>query len=293
LFEIATGRKVAGAKEEDIYHHLELDFIPPELRENRGEIAGAERHQLPNLVDLSNLRGDLHIHTTDSDGKNSIAEMVEAGRNCGYDFIAITDHSKALAMTGGLDEDQLFAQMEEIESIRHEFSDIDVLTGIEVDIMGNGSLDLRDEVLEQADVVIASIHSRFGLTQKEMTVRICRALQHPSVNILAHPTGRLLLQREAYLVDLEEVARCAAENRVCLEINAYPARLDLNDVHARMVCDLGALLSINSDAHSIRMLDYLSYGVDQARRGWVGAEEVINTYSLDRLKRVLKKEKYG
>jgi len=292
LFEVATGEKVAGKQEEEIYSKLQLDFIPPELRENRGEIARAELHQIPNLIALSDFRGDLHMHTTDSDGKNSIEEMAEAGRRAGYEFIAITDHSQALAMTGGLNEDELFAQIQEISSIRTGFTDIDLMTGIEVDILADGSLDLRDEALEQADVVIASVHSRFSLTRKEMTARICKALEHPSVNILAHPTGRLVLRREPYEVDLEEIARCAAENRVCLEINAYPARLDLNDVHSQMVRDMGVLLSINSDAHSTSMLNYMIYGVDTARRGWLEPDDVINTYSSESLRRVLSKEAY-
>lgn len=292
LFNQDTGQKVAGAEEAEIYSLLQLDFIPPELRENRGELAEAELHQLPTLIARKNLRGDLHMHTTDSDGRNSAEEMASAARDSGYEFAAITDHSQALAMTGGLDEDELLAQVERIHGIRSKFPDFEILTGIEVDVLADGSLDLQDRVLERIDVVIASVHSRFAMTQKEMTARICRALEHPEVNILAHPTGRLILRREPYQVDLEEVGRCAAENRVCLEINAYPARLDLNDVHSRMVRDMGVLLSINSDAHSISMLDYMSYGVDTARRGWLEPDDVINTYSVGRLKKILSKETY-
>jgi len=292
LFDLSSGEKVTGSAEEDIYGYLELDFIPPELREDRGEIVQAELHQMPNLIDFRDFRGDLHMHTTDSDGRNSIEEMVEAGRRSGYAFVAITDHSKALAMTGGLNEDELLDQIQKIRSLRPQFPDIKLYTGVEVDILADGSLDLHNDVLAEANVVIASIHSRFSLNRKEMTERICRALEHPSVNILAHPTGRLLLRREPYDVDLEEVARCAAANRVCLEINAYPARLDLNDVHSRMVRDMGVLLSINSDAHSISMLDYIIYGVDTARRGWLESEDIINTFSGDHLERVLSKEAY-
>jgi DNA polymerase (family 10) len=292
LFEVATGDQVAGYQEKEIYNRLQLDYIPPELREDQGEIAHAELQRLPKLIELDDFKGDLHMHTTESDGKNSLEEMIEAGRDAGYEFIAITDHSQALAMIGGLNEDELVAQIQRIKAMRPDFSDIEVLTGIEVDVLADGSLDMQDEVLEMVDVVIASVHSRFSLSQKEMTARICRALEHPAVNILAHPTGRLILRREPYQVDLEEVARCAIDNRVSLEINAYPARLDLNDVHARMVRDKGALLSINTDAHSVSMLDLMLYGVDTARRGWLEAEDVINTYSCDRLRKVLRKESY-
>jgi DNA polymerase (family 10) len=292
MFDLTSDKKVAGNEEKEIYSLLKLDFIPPELREDRGELSKAELHQLPDLIQLSDFCGDLHMHTTDSDGKNSIEEMAEAGRRAGYSFVAITDHSKALAMTGGLNEDELLVQMENVRSIQRKFTDIEILAGVEVDILADGSLDLDDDVLQQADIVIASIHSRFSMTRKEMTARICKALESPSVNVLAHPTGRLILRREPYEVDLAEVARCARANRVSLEINAYPARLDLNDSHARMVRDMGVLLSINSDAHSISMLDFLSYGVDTARRAWLEREDVINTYSSHRLKKVLKKETY-
>ena len=292
LFELATDKSVAGTEEDDIYRLLGLGFIPPEIREDTGELELAETGQLPQLIEQEDLRGDLHMHTTDSDGKNSLEEMVAAARERGFEFIAITDHSKALAMTGGLNEAQLREQMEAIQKHRATNPGIEVLTGIEVDILADGSLDLEDDVLEDVDVVIASVHSRFNLTTREMTTRICKALEHPAVNILAHPTGRLVLRRDAYTVDLEEIFRTAAENRVCMEINAYPARLDLSDTHSRMARDMGVLLSVNSDAHSTSMFDYLSYGIDTARRGWLAADDVINTFSLNRLRRVLEKKEY-
>src|SRR5690606_36743254 len=189
-------------------------------------------------------------------------------------------------------EEKLLRQMEEIEAYRRTNSGIEVLKGIEVDILADGSLDLDTSVLSQLDFVIASIHSRFNMTRDEMTRRICRALENPTVSILAHPTGRLLLQRDAYQVDLEEIIKAAVANRVCLEINAYPARLDLSDIHCRMARDMGALITINSDSHTDGMLHYMSFGVDTARRGWLEAEDVINTYPVDRLKRVLKKQEY-
>jgi DNA polymerase (family 10) len=292
LFEIDSELKVAGEQEADIYGLLGLDFIPPELRENRGEIEKAEAGELPCLLEESDMRGDIHMHTTASDGRNSIEEMAGAVQGRGYVYMAITDHSKALAMTGGLDEKRVLDQIEEIERLRPRFPDLTLFTGIEVDILAEGQLDLDNEVLAELDVVIASVHSRFNLSKKDMTKRICRALENPHVNILSHPTGRLLLRREPYEVDLEEVSRAAVANRVCLEINAHPERLDLNDVQSRMARDRGALISLNADAHSTEMLDLISYGVATGRRGWLEPSDVINTFTVDQLKKVLNKEHY-
>lgn len=292
LFEVETDKKVAGREESEIYERLGLPPIPTELRENRGEIERAEAGELPRLLELDDLHGDLHMHTTASDGQNTVQEMAEAAARRGYQYISITDHSKSLAMTGGLDEKRLREQIKEIEKVRKKYPGIEILTGIEVDILAGGELDLSDEVLSELDVVIASIHSRFNLDRKEMTARICHALENPHVNILAHPTGRLILKREPYQVDLEQVVAVAVENRVCLEVNAYPARLDLNDVHVRMAKDMGALISVNSDSHHTEMLRYISYGVDTARRGWLEKEYVINTFPISRLRKILRKESY-
>ncbi len=292
LFEVETDKKVAGREESEIYERLGLPPIPTELRENRGEIERAEAGELPRLLELDDLHGDLHMHTTASDGQNTVQEMAEAAARRGYQYISITDHSKSLAMTGGLDEKRLREQITEIEKVRKKNPGIEILTGIEVDILAGGELDLSDEVLSELDVVIASIHSRFNLDRKEMTARICHALENPHVNILAHPTGRLILKREPYQVDLEQVVAVAVENRVCLEVNAYPARLDLNDVHVRMAKDMGALISVNSDSHHTEMLRYISYGVDTARRGWLEKEDVINTFPISRLRKILRKESY-
>lgn len=292
LFEVETDKKVAGREESEIYERLGLPPIPTELRENRGEIERAEAGELPRLLELDDLHGDLHMHTTASDGQNTVQEMAEAAARRGYQYISITDHSKSLAMTGGLDEKRLREQIKEIEKVRKKNPGIEILTGIEVDILAGGELDLSDEVLSELDVVIASIHSRFNLDRKEMTARICHALENPHVNILAHPTGRLILKREPYQVDLEQVVAVAVENRVCLEVNAYPARLDLNDVHVRMAKDMGALISVNSDSHHTEMLRYISYGVDTARRGWLEKEDVINTFPISRLRKILRKESY-
>lgn len=292
LFDIESGDRVAGREEKEIYQKLGLSWIPPELRENRGEIEKAEKNTLPSLLESGDIRGDLHVHTTASDGRNTIEEMARAAAEKGYAFVGITDHSKSLAMIGGLDEARLIEQIQEIEQLQDSIPELVVFKGIEVDILADGSLDLDQSVLSQLDFVIASVHSRFNMTRQKMTQRICRALENPTVSILGHPTGRLLIRRESYQIDLEEVIRAAVANRVCLEINAYPARLDLSDIHSRMARDMGALISINSDSHRDDMLHYMSFGVDTARRGWLEARDVINTYPVDRLRKVLKKQEY-
>lgn len=292
LFRIRDNERVAGENEADLYRLLELAFIPPELREDGGEIERAQGGALPRLVELKNIRGDLHMHTLASDGKDSIESMAAAGVEAGYQYIAITDHSKALAMVQGLDEARVIEQIQKIDQMATQKPGLAILKGIEVDVLADGVLDLSDEVLSRLDVVIAAVHSRFNLSRKEMTRRICRALENRAVNILAHPTGRILKRRESYPIDMEQVICAARDNRACLEINAYPARLDLNDVHCRMAREMGALITINSDSHHRRMLRYMEYGVFTARRGWLECDDVINTYPLERLRRVLRKEQY-
>jgi len=283
VFEISTGKKVAGREEKEVYRALELPLIPPELREDRGEIEAAEKGKLPKLIELSDMRGDLQMHTKASDGKNAIREMVEAAQQLGYEYIAITEHSKAVRIANGLDEKRLAAQLKEIDKINAKLSGFRVLKGIEVDILGDGSLDLSDAILKECEVVIASVHSRFGMEEKEMTERIIRALENPNVNFLGHPTGRLVLEREPYKVDLKRVIRAAVKNNVCVEINAYPDRLDLRDVDARMAKEMGAKVSISTDAHSKLQLELMKYGVFTARRGWLEAKDVVNSLSLSRL----------
>lgn len=292
VFRTVDDVKLAGEVEDDVYRLVGLPPIPPELRENRGEIEAAEAGALPDLIHRKDIRGDLHMHTHASDGKDSIEAMAEAGLAAGYQYIAITDHSKALPMIGGLNEGRLAEQAAQIDAINRRLTGIRVLKGMEVDILADGSLDLNDEALGTLDVVVVSIHSRFNMTRDEMTARVCTALRHPRVNILAHPTGRLLGRREPYEIDLERVISVARDHRVALELNSYPDRLDLKDVHCRMVKDLGGLLSIDTDSHSAAMLGFMAYGIDTARRGWIEAEDVINTYELERLMRVLRKEQY-
>jgi len=283
VFEISTGKKVAGSEEEGVYGVLDLPLIPPELREDRGEVEAAEKGKLPKLIELSDIRGDLQMHTRASDGKDSIREMVEAARQLGYEYIAITEHSKAVRIANGLDEKRLAAQLKEIDKINSELRGFRVLKGIEVDIIADGSLDLPDNILQECEVVIASVHSRFGMEEKEMTKRIIRALENPYVNFLGHPTGRLILEREPYKVDLKEIIRAAVDNNVCIEINAYPDRLDLRDVDARMAKEMGAKISISTDAHSKLQLELMKYGVFTARRAWLEANDIVNTLPVDRL----------
>jgi len=292
IFRVEDNQKLAGEDEDGIYRLLDLQPIPPELRENRGEIERAELGTLPRLIEESDIRGDLHMHTTASDGRDTAEDMAQAGIAKGYEYIALTDHSKALSMIGGLDEEAVLRRCREIDRLNEIIGRIRILKGMEVDILGEGELDLSNEVLAALDIVIASVHSHFNMAPEKMTERICRALQNPYVNILAHPTGRILLRREPYAFDFKEVFRVAIDNKVMLELNSYPDRLDLKDAHLRLAKDMGALISINTDSHSAAMLRFMTYGIYTARRGWLEAEDVVNTYSLPRLLAVLKKQAY-
>jgi DNA polymerase (family 10) len=288
IFRSQEDMRIGGAKEEDIFEAVGLPFIPPELREDRGEIQAAEKGKLPRLIDLPDIRGDLQMHTTATDGKNSIGEMAQKAKKMGYAYIAITDHSKAVRVAGGLDEKGLARHLKAIEKADAQVSGICLLKGVEVDILADGSLDLQDDILKECDVVLASVHSRFNMEEKEMTRRIIQALKNPNVNILAHPTGRLILEREAYKVNLKEIFQASLDYGVVLEINAYPDRLDLRDVDARTAKEMGAKLVISTDAHSAAQLEMMKYGVFTARRGWVEAKDVINTQPLEGLLKILR-----
>ncbi|MDO8956476.1 MAG: DNA polymerase/3'-5' exonuclease PolX [Deltaproteobacteria bacterium] len=288
VFRSQDDKRISGTKEEDIFKAVGLPLIPPELREDRGEIQAAEQGMLPRLIELSDIRGDLQMHTTATDGKNSIAEMAKKAKEMGYAYIAITDHSKAVRVAGGLDEKGLARHLKEIEKVDAQVSGVRLLKGVEVDILPDGSLDLQDDILKECDVVLASVHSRFNMEEKEMTQRIVKALKNPNVNILAHPTGRLILEREAYKVNLKEVFQAALDYGVVLEINAYPDRLDLRDVDARMAKEMGAKLAISTDAHSAAQLAMMKFGVFTARRGWIEAKDVINTLPLEKLMKILR-----
>ncbi|HTZ89650.1 MAG TPA: DNA polymerase/3'-5' exonuclease PolX [Alloacidobacterium sp.] len=278
LARIEDGSFVAGATEEEIYAALGLDWIPPELRENNGEVEAAEQHRLPSLIELQDVRGDVHMHTDATDGKNTIREMAEAAAARGYEYMAITDHSKNLAMTFGLDDERALEHIERIRRVNDEMEGrIRVLTGIEVDILSDGQLDLSDEVLAQMDVVIASVHSLFNQEEEQMTERVLRAIENPNTRILGHPTGRLLLRREAYKLNLPQILRRAAELGVAVEHNAYPDRLDLCDRDLRMAKELGCKISINTDSHHTSHLEKMRYGVEQLRRAWLTKQDVLNT----------------
>lgn len=287
LFE--DDEQVAGDSEEEVYEALDYSYIEPELRENRGELEAAQDGELPELVTLDDVRGNLHTHTTFTDGRNSLEEMARAAKERGYDYLAITDHSKRLAMTGGLDEKALREQMEEVDHLGEEIEGITLLKGIEVDILEDGSLDLSDEVLGDLDLVICSVHHKFGLSEQEQTERVLKALENSNVNGLAHPTGRMIGSREPYEIDLHRVMEAAKENGCFLEVNANPERLDLDDVNCKIAKEAGVNLSIATDAHSVDDLDNMRFGVWQARRGWLEREDVINTRTAKQLRNLLKK----
>ncbi len=273
---------VASASEAEIYQALDLDYIPPELRENSGELEAAALHQLPQLIEQADIRGDLHMHTEASDGRHTIRQMAEAALARGLRYIAITDHSKALAMTNGLDDARAIAHVQRIRQINAELQDqyegrITVLPGIEVDILADGTLDLEDATLAQMDIVIASVHSRFDQPIEETTDRVLRAIQNPHVRILGHPTGRLLLQREPFALNLDTILQHAAQLGVAVEHNAHPARADLNDLHLRLAKQHGCKIVVNTDAHNMEDLSMISYGITQLRRAWLTPADVLNT----------------
>jgi DNA polymerase (family 10) len=275
---------VAAATEEEIYSALGMDWMPPEMRENLGEIEAAARHNLPGLIEAGDIKGDLHMHTTASDGRCSITEMAEAAIACGLKYIAITDHSKVLAMTGGLDEKRALEHIQNIRAVDQRMEGrIRIFTGIEVDILADGKLDLDDEVLAQMDVVIASIHTRFEQGLEETTDRVLKAIENPNVDVLGHPTGRLLLRREPFAIDIGKVLRRCAELRVAVEHNAAPERLDLNDRDLRLAKESGCKIVINTDAHDARTLGHMEYGIRQLCRAWLGPEDVLNTLEPDNL----------
>jgi len=282
-------RQIGGRTEEEVFKAVGLPWIPPELRENAGEIEAARKHRLPALVELAGIRGDLQMHTDATDGKNTLAEMVEACRSRGYEYIAVTDHSKAVRVAGGLTKGGFHRQSHAIDAIRKRISTPVVFKGAEVDILEDGTLDLDDETLAEFDIVIVAVHSRFNMPKAEMTRRIVRALEHPRVHVLGHPTGRLIGKREPYPVDMPTIIKAARDHGVMLEVNAQPDRLDLNDLHVQMAREAGVKLVIDTDAHRIQELDCMRYGVDQARRGWCEAKDVANTYRLKAFKQLLSK----
>jgi DNA polymerase (family 10) len=293
LSTLKPARPVAGKSEEEIYAKLKLAYIAPELRENAGEIEAAEANKLPKLVTLDDIRGDLQMHTTASDGKNSIEEMAAAARALGYKYIALTDHSKAVTVANGLDEKRTLAEIKKIRAAGKRVSGIRLLAGIEVDIHKDGSLDLHEEVLAQLDVVVSAVHSYMNLDRVAMTERLLAAIENPYTQVLAHPTGRLLLRREAFDFDMEKVLDAARQHGVAMECNAYPDRLDLRDTYLRMAKERGVKIVISTDAHSTAHLKFMKYGVQMARRGWLTAKDVLNTLPLEKLLAALRPKPHG
>jgi len=281
-------RCIAGKTEEEVYRALGLAYVPPELRENQGEIEAAKRGELPDLIGYGDLRGDLQTQTTWTDGANSIEEMAAEAKKLGLEYIAITDHTKSLAMTGGSDEKKLRRQAAAIDKINRSLKGITILKGAEVNINKDGTLDIEDETLAELDVVGVAVHSHFNLPRREMTERIVRAMRNPHADILFHPTGRVIQKREPYDVDIDAIIRTAKETGTILEIDGYPDRLDLKDEHIRKVVKAGVKLVVDSDAHSVNHIRFLEFGVAQARRGWAEKKDVINTRPLKEFLRCLK-----
>ena len=282
-------KRVAGDTEESVFKSVDLPWIAPELREDRGEIQAAEKKRLPDLVEVKDIRGDLHAHTKATDGKNTLEEMVNAAKDMGWDYVAITEHSKHLTVARGLDEKRLRQQIEQIDRLNDKLHGITVLKGIEVDILDDGSLDLPDDVLKELDLVVGAVHSKFNLSRAKQTERILRAMDNRYFTLLAHPTGRLIQQREPYDVDMGRVIHHAAERGCYLELNCHPERLDLLDIYCQMAKETGVLVSINTDSHNTNEFGNIRFGVGQARRGWLEAKDVLNTRTFAQLKRLLKK----
>jgi len=287
-YGVFAGRhRIAGTSEAEVYRCLGMSWIPPELREDRGEIAAARAGHLPQLVELADLQGDLHAHTKATDGHDSLEAMARAAQALGLSYLAITEHSRRLAMAHGLDPRRLAEQCDAIDRLNETRDGIVLLKGIEVDILEDGSLDLPDSSLKQLDLVVAAVHSRFELTRARQTERILRAMDNPYFTLLAHPTGRMIEERAPYDVDMLRIIRHAKQRGCFLELNAHPERLDLLDTHCRMAREEGVLVAINSDAHSRDDFANLRYGVGQARRGWLAAADVLNTRPLAELKKLL------
>jgi DNA polymerase (family 10) len=282
-------RSIAGATEQQVYGRLGLPYIAPELREDRGEVMLAQKNMLPKLLQFADIRGDLHVHTNWTDGTASIEEMVRAAKAKGYAYVAITDHSRHVTVAHGMDAARLLKQLDEIERINEKVSGINVLKGIELDILADGKLDLPDKVLSRLDLVIAAVHYKFDMSRAAQTDRIIRAMDNSHVSIIAHPTGRLIGERDAYAINVERLIEAAHERGCALELNAQPERLDLSDIHVQAAKAGGVKIAISTDAHAPAALDFMRYGVDQARRGWLEADDVINTRPLDKLKKLLKR----
>jgi DNA polymerase (family 10) len=289
IFREKDDKKLGGKREEDVYRILSLPFIAPELREDLGEIEAAIEGRLPRLIDSSDIRGDLHVHTRRSDGSHDFDELIREAKKRGYAYIAITDHSKGLGIARGLNEERLLEEKAEIEALNKKLKGFKLLAGVEVDIRSDGRMDFTDEILRQMDIVVASIHSGFRQSREQITRRLTSAMRNPCVSIIAHPTGRLIGERDPYDVDMHEVLKVAKETGTAIEINAYPLRLDLNDAYAKMAKEMGIRLAISTDTHITNQFDFMEYGVAIARRGWLEKRDVLNALDYSSLLKALKK----
>jgi DNA polymerase (family X) len=282
-------KHIAGKTEREVFDQVDLPFIEPELREDRGEIDAGQRGELPDLIKGEDIRGDLHAHTRETDGRHTLEQMVEAARQHGYEYMAITDHSKRLSMTHGLDEKRLAKRNEEIDRLNDKLKGFVVLKSIEVDILAEGSLDLSDSILKELDLTVCSVHSRFNLPREKQMERILRAMDNPYFNIFAHPSGRLINERDPYDIDMETLMKAAKDRGCVMEVNAHPDRLDLTDTDCKLGKEMGVKIVISTDAHSMNDLELMRFGVWQARRGWLEKKDVLNTRSLEELRKLLKR----
>jgi len=288
LARLDNQKPVAGKTEEEIYAKLKLDYIPPELRENQGEIEAAANQALPALVSQADIQGDVHMHTVETDGRCTIEEMADAARTRGYNYVAITDHSKNLAFANGLDDKRALEHIKRIRAAKEKVDGIRIFAGIEVDILADGSLDLSDSVLAEMDIVIASVHSHFNQDRAQMTSRFLKAIENPNVSLIGHPTGRILLRRDAYQLDMDAILKAAAQHKVAMELNSYPDRLDLNDFHLRLAKRYGVKIVINTDSHHTSHMEKIRYGVLQARRAWLTKDDVLNTLPAQKFAKAIK-----
>jgi DNA polymerase (family 10) len=281
--------KIAGKNEKEFYKYFKMPYIEPELRENRGELKAAQKDTLPKLITQNDIKGDLHTHSRYSDGTDTILEMAKAAKTLGYSYFAVTDHSKHLSIANGMDEKRLRLQLEEIDKLNEKLQNFTILKSLEVDILEDGTLDMDNMFLKQLDLVVGAIHDHLHLSQKKQTSRILKAMDNPYFTILAHPTGRLIGSRAAYAIDIKTLAKAAKKRGIFLEINAQPERMDLNDVNIKIAKEIGVKFAISTDAHNTATLNYMKYGINQARRGWLEKKDVINTFSLHKLRNTFKR----
>lgn len=282
-------KRLAGKTEEEVYKQVGLPYIEPELREDRGEVDAAIKNKLPKLISLADILGDFHCHTNETDGQDSIEAMANAAKKLGYEYIAITDHSKHVTIAKGMDAKRLAKQIKTIDSVNGKMKNFRILKSVEVDILEDGTLDMPDEILKQLDLTVCAIHYKFNLPQKQQTERVIRAMDNPYFNIFAHPTGRLINKRQAYEIDLEKIMLIAKKRGCFIELNAQPERLDINDVKCKLAKELGIKVVVGTDAHSTDSLAFMRYGIDQARRGWLSSNDVLNTYKWQELQKLLRR----